>query len=104
MTSVTNNNDSDHQPIGKNSIVMLKKSVDPGSGLNAGKIGIVVAIHSSNINEEDSIEILFEGQSQSQSIYPVVNGISDNTLFPLITVARKEYPIIHPPKTIHHFQ
>ncbi len=34
---------------------MLKKSVDPGSGLNAGKIGIVVAIHSGNINEEDRV-------------------------------------------------
>ena len=55
MASDTNNNDSDHLPIGKNSIVMLKKSVDPGSGLYAGKIGIVVAIHSGNINEEDRV-------------------------------------------------
>ena len=59
MASDTNNNDSDYQPIGKNSIVMLKKSVDPGSGLYAGKIGIVVAIHSGNINEEDRVQLEF---------------------------------------------
>jgi hypothetical protein len=34
---------------------MLKKSVDPCSGLYAGKIGIVVAIHSDNIIEEDRV-------------------------------------------------
>ena len=45
MARDTDNNATSVHPNFINSIVMLIKSVDPKSGLYAGRIGIVVAVH-----------------------------------------------------------
>ena len=104
MARDTDNNATSEHPNFKNSIVMLINSVDPKSGLYAGRIGIVVSVHNHNMNNGYSFEILFEGQSQSQYVYSISNENFDNSIIPFITIAGQVYPLIHPPNTIHHYQ
>ena len=94
--------DTNNTVLYKNAVVMLRKTLDHKCGLYAGKIGLVVSIEIDNVNEEDKIEILFEGLSQPVYIYPIENTYADSSL---ITISGKVYPVMHAPKdTMHHYQ